>query len=90
MSDLHYVRVKEEAAFGRRRLGAVILTVGKWLLIFDVILLSFVYVGLRGGSQFWMWWVIIEAVLGLVLIGVGSYIRNHFPPPPPYGVQGPR
>ena len=62
---------------GARRLGAVLVTVGKVLLWFDVILLCFVYVGLRSGSVMWMWWVTGEGLLGFLLLGVGLYIRSH-------------
>jgi hypothetical protein len=41
----------------------------------DFLLVMFVYVGLRGGSRFWMWWVISEALLALVLIAVGTRMR---------------
>lgn len=52
------------------------MTAGKVLLWMDFLLLAFVYVGIRSGSDFWMWWVIIEGVLGLVLLEVGSRKRG--------------
>lgn len=77
MPETNYYRLKEEASFGQRHLGAVLVTVGKVLLWMDVLLLIFVYVGLRGGSDFWLWWVALEGVLGFGLLGVGMYIRAH-------------
>lgn len=52
------------------------MTVGKLLLWIDFLLLTFVYVGLRGGSDFWLWWVIIEGVIGLLLLEIGSRKRG--------------
>ena len=43
----------------------------------DLLLLIFVYVGYRSGSTFWLWWVVIEGVLGIVLLGLGIYLRAH-------------
>jgi hypothetical protein len=67
----------QKPSFGRRRLGAVLVTVGKILLWMDLLLLIFVYVGYRSGSTFWLWWVVIEAVLGAVLLVIGLYRRAH-------------
>lgn len=47
-------------------------TVGQVLLWMDLILACFVYVGLRSGSHFFLWWVIAEGVLGFALVGAGS------------------
>jgi len=77
MPNVNYIRLKEEASYGQRRIGAIALTVGKVLLWMDLLLVMFVYVGLRGGSDFWLWWVAIEGGLGLALLGVGSYLRSY-------------
>ena len=77
MPETNYIRLKEEVSFGQRRLGAVLVTVGKVLLWMDLLLLIFVYVGYRSGSTFWLWWVVIEGVLGIVLLGLGIYLRAH-------------
>ena len=85
MPGINYFRLKEEASFGQRRTGAVLVTVVKILLWMDLLLLIFVYVSLRNGSQFWLWWVVIEGVLGFVLLAIGLYIRGHgrnVTPPP--------
>jgi hypothetical protein len=77
MPGTNYFRLKEEASFGQRSLGAVLVTVGKVLLWMDALLLMFVYVGLRSGSGLWLWWVVIEGVLGFTLLAAGIYIRAH-------------
>jgi hypothetical protein len=85
MPGINYFRLKDEATFGQRRTGAVLATVGKVLLWMDLLLLVFVYVGFRGGSDFWLWWVIVEGVVGVVLLAIGIYIRGHsstVEPPP--------
>lgn len=51
--------------------GDTIITVGKVLLWFNLILICFVVVGLRLGSHLFLWWVIAEGVLGVVLVAFG-------------------
>ncbi|HEY7097351.1 MAG TPA: hypothetical protein VH437_11545 [Terriglobales bacterium] len=75
MPETNYVRLKDEAVTGVARRGSVLIVVGRVLLWMDFLLVMFVYVGLRGGSRFWMWWVISEALLALVLIAVGTRMR---------------
>ena len=60
----------------RERSGMALITVGKVLLWMDFLLLLFVFVGLRSGSQMWMWWVIGEGILGLLLIEIGMHRRG--------------
>jgi len=60
----------------RKRAGSLLMTLGKVLLWTDFLLLMFVYVGIRSGSHMWLWWVIIEGVLGLILLEIGSYKRG--------------
>jgi len=76
MSGIKLNRVEEVQIAGGTRTGNTLVTVGKVLLWMDFLLLAFVYVGVRSGSDFWMWWVIIEGVLGLVLLEVGSRKRG--------------
>lgn len=76
MSGIKLNRLEEEGIIERQRSGLVLMTVGKVLLWMDFLLLAFVYVGLRGGSDFWMWWVISEGILGLVLLEIGSRKRG--------------
>jgi hypothetical protein len=64
---------QEEAALEEQRRGAVLITVGKVLLWMDLILACFVYVGLRSGSYLFLWWVLVEGILGLALMGVGFH-----------------
>ena len=63
---------REVEALEEQRQGAVMMTVGKVLLWMDLILVCFVYAGLRTGSHLFFWWVLGEGLLGLVLMGVGS------------------
>jgi pheromone shutdown protein TraB len=62
---------RETAALEEQRQGVVMLTVGKVLLWMDLILVCFVYLGLRAGSYLFLWWVLGEGVLGFALMGVG-------------------
>ncbi|MCU1298977.1 MAG: hypothetical protein JWO91_3255 [Acidobacteriaceae bacterium] len=76
MSGTKLIRVEESTIEERKRVGTVLMTVGKVLLWTDFLLLMFVYVGLKSGSHLWLWWVIIEGVLGLILLEIGIHKRG--------------
>jgi hypothetical protein len=76
MSGTKLDRIEDVQIPGGERTGNTLMTVGKVLLWMDFLLLAFVYVGIRGGSDFWMWWVLVEGVLGLVLVEIGSRKRG--------------
>ena len=76
MSGIKLQRLEEEGMMEQKRSGMALMTVGKVLLWMDFLLLAFVFVGLRSGSQMWMWWVIGEGILGLLLIEVGMHRRG--------------
>lgn len=67
----------QKSALEEQRQGSVIMTVGKVLLWMDLILGCFVYVGLRTGSHLFMWWVLGEGLLGLLLLGAGPPMRTN-------------
>lgn len=56
----------------QQRRARVYKTIGKWLLWMDLLLVIFVYTGIRAGSYMWLIWVLVEAIAGLALIGIGS------------------
>jgi hypothetical protein len=61
-----------EAALRADRAGSTMITIG-WILIgFDCVSAVFLWVGLRSGSLFWVWWVIAEGVAALILIWLGG------------------
>jgi hypothetical protein len=66
---------REAAALEVESRGQTIITVGETLLGFDLILICFVEIGLRTGSRLFLWWVIVEGVLGLVLMAIGMRQR---------------
>jgi len=76
MSGIKLNRVEEVQMPGGIRTGNALMTVGKVLLWMDFLLLAFVYVGLRAGSDFWMWWVIGEGIIGLLLLEIGAHKRG--------------
>ena len=69
--ELHIQR--EIEALEEQRQGSVAMTVGQVLLWMDLLLACFVYVGLQTGSHLFLWWVLAQGLLGLVLLGVGSH-----------------
>ena len=76
MSGIKLERLEEEGMVERNRSGMALITVGKVLLWMDFLLLAFVLEGLRDGSQMWMWWVLGEGILGLLLIEIGMRKRG--------------
>jgi len=44
---------------------------GAVLLLMDALPFSLLYQGALDGSKFWLWWVLIEGGIGLVMIGGG-------------------
>ena len=68
--------MEEEGIVESQRQGLVLITVGEVLLWMDLLLLIFVYVGIRNGSYMWTWWVLGEALLGVLLIVIGSRKRG--------------
>jgi hypothetical protein len=76
MPGIKLRRLEESQIPGGTRTGNTLVTAAKLLLWLDLIPLAFVYVGIRGGSHFWMWWVVIQAMLGVALMGAGYHKRG--------------
>jgi hypothetical protein len=64
---------REAAALELESRGEAIITVSKALLGMELILVCFVDIGLRTGSRLFLWWVIAEALLGVVLAATGMH-----------------
>lgn len=62
---------QDMSGIGLARRGSTMAMVGKILLWMDLLLLSFVYVGVRSGSHMWAYWVSGQAILGFLLLGFG-------------------
>jgi hypothetical protein len=67
---------RETASLEVESRGDTIITVGEVLLWFDLILICFVEIGLRTGSHLFLWWVIAEGILGLVLVAIGAHQKS--------------
>jgi|SRR5947209_11106578 len=77
MPDIPNERVESETRLlEKQRRGGVIITVGKVLLWMDLILVIFVYDGIRAGSHLYLWWVLGELILGVGLIAWGRSMRS--------------
>jgi hypothetical protein len=70
------MRVEEVQLGGDETRGAVLMTVGKLLLWTDLIFLSFIYSGIKGGSYLYTYWTVIQGLLGLALLTVGRIKRG--------------
>ncbi len=57
----------------RKQYTASNLRITGWeLLVFDCIPVVFIWVGFRVGSYLWLWWSLIEALLGIGLVRIGG------------------
>jgi hypothetical protein len=70
-------RMEEEA--GKKELapdelqlrGLTLRAVGWLLLVFDAIIVVYVFVGIRSGSYLWLFWAAIEGLVGAGLVLAG-------------------
>jgi hypothetical protein len=76
MPSIKLERLEEVGIVEEQNKGLVLMTVGRVLLWTDFLLLIFVFVGLQSGSRMWLWWVIGEGLLGLILLEIGAYKRG--------------
>jgi hypothetical protein len=76
MAGKKLIRQEEVGIVEGQRQGSGLMTAGKWLLWMDIIPLAFVFGGLAVGSKMWLWWLIIEGVIGIVLLAIGSRKRG--------------
>ncbi len=76
MSGKQMIRMEEVQLGGDEAKGSVLMTVGKLLLWTDLIFLSFVYAGVKGGSYLYTYWTVIQGLVGLILLTVGRVKRG--------------
>jgi hypothetical protein len=75
MEDLRQKTTASDLALRAQRLGSVLSVVGWTLIGFDCLIAVWIWVGLRSGSDFWLYWVAVEGIIGLVLIWMGARRR---------------
>lgn len=51
-------------------------SVGWLLLVFDAIVAVFIFVGIRNGSWLWLYWTLMEGVVGIGFVGAGLYTEQ--------------
>ncbi len=61
-----------DAGIHKQEDADVVRILGWLFLLFDAIPAMFVWVGLRSGSQFWLWWTLIEAAAGMSTLAVAG------------------
>lgn len=76
MSGKQMIRVEEVQLGGDETKGTVLMTAGKLLLWTDLIFLSFVYSGLKGGSYLYLYWTLIQGLTGIILLTTGRVKRG--------------
>ena len=75
MEDLRQKTAASDLALREQRRGSVMSIVGWTLIGFDCLIAVWIWVGLRSGSEFWLYWVAIEGVIALALIWLGARRR---------------
>ena len=76
MSGKQLIRMEEVQLGGDETQGAVLMTIGKLLLWTDLIFLSFVYSGIKGGSYLYAFWTLLQGAIGLTLLIIGWVKRG--------------
>jgi hypothetical protein len=76
MSSKQMIREEEVQLGGHETEGTVLMTVGKLLLWTDLIFLSFVYSGIKGGSYLYTYWTLAQGGVGFVLLIIGRAKRG--------------
>ena len=76
MPSIKLERLEEVGIVEEQNQGLVLMTLGRVLLWADFLLLIFVFVGLESGSRMWLWWVIGQGLLGLILLEMGAHKRG--------------
>ncbi len=76
MSDIDLLRYEEEIQMGEARWDSAAVVAGEVLLWMDLLLLSFVYMSIRDGSWFWVWWVLSQGGLGSAMVIAGVWYRR--------------
>lgn len=76
MPGKQLIRIEEVQLGGDETKGAVLMTVGKLLLWTDLIFMAFIYSGLKGGSYLYVYWTVLQGLVGLTLLTVGRIKRG--------------
>ena len=76
MSGKQMIREEEVQLGGDETQGTVLMTVGKLLLWTDLIFLSFVYSGIKGGSYLYTYRTLGQGAVGLTLLTIGRVKRG--------------
>ena len=76
MSSKQMIREEEVQLGGHETEGTVLMTVGKLLLWTDLIFLSFVYSGIKGGSYMYTYWTLAQGATGFALLIIGRAKRG--------------
>jgi hypothetical protein len=77
MPGLQLDLLEDEAIDERKQKGMLLITCGAlWLGIDLLIVMVIGTTGLRAGSSLWTIWTLVEAVVGLVSIGIGVHLRG--------------
>lgn len=66
----------EEPYLGLARDGSVLMTAGEVLIIMAALPVSFLYNGMRVGSDFCLFWALIQGGLGVLLVIIGAFLQH--------------
>jgi len=71
MKNAQVLEFAQDFQSDRKRWARGSMVSGAVLLLMDALPFSLLYQGALDGSKFWLWWVLIEGGIGLVMIGGG-------------------
>jgi len=59
------------------RWSSGLIVAGEVLLLMAFLVVWFTYMSVKDGSDFWVWWVLVECGVGLAAIVGGALYRSH-------------
>lgn len=74
--ELDERKVYEEEETTGEDLGSALMMIGVIFLLFDIFILLFVGRDILDGSHFFVTWEIIQAGLGVIMLGIGYHMKS--------------
>jgi hypothetical protein len=76
MTEIDNLRRKEELQL-QSRWSTGLVVGGEVVLWMAFLVVWFTYMSVKDGSDFWVWWVLVEGLVGLAAIVGGILYRSH-------------
>ncbi len=76
-SQLKSAQQMMDAGLHQEQDSEVVRALGWLFMLFDTIPAVWIWVGLRSGSRFWLWWTLAEGVAALAAIIIAGRMKSH-------------